>query len=133
MYILSIWEQCRALFVKPLDMKILLYGFSESYARRAAECCDMDFCTSFEKMSGDCLLLQCPLLDDDERIAFFERMTGCDQPFDAVVVSGADAIVQYCSPQGKLFIVGEPEDPGQDCELSQIVRTLRGRIWAHEI
>lgn len=116
-------------------MSIVLYGFTETEARRLAERYELTFCTSLDALAGNALYLQPELATEEEQHAFFRRMEACDDRIDAVIAAPGNALstVCYCSPQGKIFTLHpDPESEEPEYELNRIVETQLGLINAHE-
>ena len=134
-------------------MNIVLYGISEELAQRTAMHYGFALCRPFETGTEEenRFWLQPRLENEEELLAFIERMAQHDEQIAAVVAAPTEAstetpmgdfnAVLYATRTDKLFTLGTAtggavnnavSDQTPEYELARIIETQLGRVCAHE-
>ena len=134
-------------------MNIVLYGISEELAQRTAMHYGFALCRPFETGTEEenRFWLQPRLENEEELLAFIERMAQHDEQIAAVFAAPTEAstetpmgdfnAVLYATRTDKLFTLGTAtggavnnavSDQTPEYELARIIETQLGRVCAHE-
>ena len=111
-------------------MNIVLYGISEELAQRTAMHYGFALCRPFETGTEEenRFWLQPRLENEEELLAFIERMAQHDEQIAAVVAAPTEALGTATGGA----VNNAVSDQTPEYELARIIETQLGRVCAHE-